>query len=95
MPGAGRKDRRPHRFGVLLRHVDHPLVQIGRAGVGSRTASTVRPERLRQRIGHARRGRVSVGVRGEQRTPDRISRWISAPLGVLAATVSTPRNSSG
>ncbi|CAG7341154.1 hypothetical protein PICSAR65_03867 [Mycobacterium avium subsp. paratuberculosis] len=67
--------------------------EAGRAG--SSTASTVRPSAsasASETPGDAESALVCA-VNSDR--PLRISRCTSAPLGVLAATVSTPRSSSG
>ena len=77
-------------------HEDHPLVGVlvhRRRGRARRRPSAPAPR-------PARRTRPGLAASAlvwavNSAAPARISRWISAPLGVSAATVSTPRSSSG
>ncbi len=78
--------------GTKITHLSRFLTRRG----GLQNRLDGQPERVRQRIGHTWRRRVGVGVRGEQRTPRTDQAVHQAhPWRCSAATVSTPRSSSG
>ena len=64
-------------------------------GDGSRTVSTVSPSACANASDTPGDAESALVCAVNSERPDRIRRCINAPLAVLAATVSTPRNSSG